>query len=146
MDIIQGIFVVLCVSVFICYGVISFNGYRNMRRADKLPVDALTEEVHCATCGVRLLKDSASVVKDYQVFFYCQSHKKPYDEISYGNLYKRMRVDINGEPIGYIKESATVEDLLEANGEEFGRLWEEKFGKSIGGDKLKAKKTKGKCK
>ena len=133
MDIIRGIFVVLCVSGFICYGVISFNGYRNRRKANKPP-----KEVYCSACGVKLLKNKASVVKDYEVFFYCQVHKKPYDEISYGNFYKRMRVDSEGEPIGYMKKM----DIKPDDFIQFTYTHE-------GGDKLKDKSKKmpkGKCK
>ena len=128
----------MVVGVYIIAGLFSDMMYKFSEAKQRRLEEVHLGEVNCDTCGVRLLKDYASVVKDYRVSFYCQAHKKPYDEISSGNFYKRMRVDSEGEPIGYMKKM----DIKPDNFTQFTYTYE-------GGGNLKDKSKempKGKCK
>lgn len=121
------------------------------RYVNNLKVD----EVHCEVCGVRLLEDKAKSVWDIgsQVFcYFCQIHKPQYDS-SYGVLYyRKMQVDVNGKPIGYVKEDSlytytaagrALIDDADAVAQRATFRGEKMKGKNKGSDK---KMPKGKCK
>jgi hypothetical protein len=82
-------------------------------RKSKATVQA-PETIACTECGHIVLKSSATSVGGTYTAWYCRDHRPPYDE-RYDNLifcssdglhtyYRRMRVNKEGIPIGYVKE------------------------------------------
>lgn len=62
----------------------------------------------CVECGVFVSPDRAQKIRGtYGDYFYCQVHRRPYDEVYSGfgdggpTYYRKFEVDANGVPLGY---------------------------------------------
>ena len=141
----MDIFLVLFAIGIVIGGLGVVGLFLNLKAKPK-PQEEKPEEVNCETCGVKLLKNKAhkvSFAHGYNVEYYCQAHAPKYDEVGYFGHYKSMAVDVNGEPIGYMKTSPPIAasscTLIIPDNLITFTLTEE-------GEKLKVKKPKGKCK
>lgn len=140
----------MTIGVWIVAGLISDKMYKiSLAKQGRLKEAEEAEEVACDTCGVKLLEIRAKKVKfigglvGERHNYYCQTHAPKYDTKFHHTFYKTMEVDLNGEPIGYVKTSPPTaassctlvipDDLIT-------------FTLTKEGEELKAKKPKGKCK
>jgi hypothetical protein len=69
--------------------------------------------VSCETCRCLIKKDDAVKVKERIPFYgtlekyYCKVHAPKYERFDGFHYYREMKVDYEGEPIGYTKMAET---------------------------------------
>jgi len=133
-------------GVFSIYHWLQERAYDKAKKQEKQDKKSQPDVIYCDTCGVAVLRDKAHLLvlenkyhEPYKNLYYCQSHAPAYDRIYDGPHFteycKEIAVDINGEPIGYVKE------------QHFNDLAGVTLGCYV--NKIKAKggdKGKGKCK
>lgn len=113
------------VAVFMIFFIVEWR----KRKKKKKGSESYTDEEHCVSCGVKMLTIDAKEVRTKKVRiksewdglyskYYCKAHAPKYDIIIGGDwreydidggdgrvrYYRNeVEVDINGEPIGYVK-------------------------------------------
>jgi hypothetical protein len=62
------------------------------------------EVVACFDCGSIVKKDETKeVAYGSRQFYFCRTHRPPFDKISLGRYYGTVEMDYKGTPIGYKK-------------------------------------------
>jgi len=101
--------------VFLIHHWLQERAYDKAKKQEKQDKESQPDVIYCDTCGVAVLRDKAHLLvlenkyhEPDKNLYYCQSHAPAYDRIYDGPHFteycKEIAVDINGEPIGYVKE------------------------------------------